>query len=104
MISTPCAEQIGPVVNVLRIALADEEDDRRRVRRAVVGSRDLPDRGQALAVDLDVSMSHASASVTTSALSPSMTARAWLPEPPCDICTETCWPVSASHFADELAR
>ena len=28
-----------------------------------------------------------------------MTARAWLPEPPCDICTSTRWPVSASHLA-----
>ena len=30
------------------------------------------------------STSYASASVTTSASSPSMTARAWLPDPPCD--------------------
>ena len=40
-----------------------------------------------------LSMSPASASVTTSAGSPSMTARAWRPEPPCDWLMRTSWPV-----------
>ena len=38
-------------------------------------------------------MSSASASVTTSASSPSMTERACLPEPPCDCLMVTSWPV-----------
>ena len=63
------------------------------------GRRDCHDAGKRRLIDWMLSMSHASASVTTSALRPSMTARAWLPEPPCDICTATLWPVSASHFA-----
>ena len=41
------------------------------------------------------SMSAASARVTTSAASPSITDRACLPEPPCDWSTLTTWPVFA---------
>ena len=41
------------------------------------------------------SMSPASASVTTSARSPSITDRACLPEPPCEVCTVTVPPVRA---------
>jgi hypothetical protein len=43
------------------------------------------------------SMSYASASVTTSASRPSITARACLPEPPCDCSIVTFCPVLASH-------
>src|SRR5438445_8100715 len=41
------------------------------------------------------STSYHSARVTTSASSPSMTARAWAPEPPCDCLTVTVWPAES---------
>jgi hypothetical protein len=44
------------------------------------------------------SMSYASASVTTSASSPSMTARACAPEPPCDCRIDARWPVLACQY------
>ena len=44
-------------------------------------------------------MSLSSASVTTSASSPSITARACLPDPPCDCWMVTVSPVSAFHLA-----
>ena len=43
------------------------------------------------------SMSPASARVTTSASSPSITERACLPEPPCEVRMVTFWPVLACH-------
>src|SRR5882724_4833982 len=44
------------------------------------------------------SMSAASARVTTSAESPSMTERACLPDPPCDWLILTSWPVLAFQY------
>jgi hypothetical protein len=49
------------------------------------------------------SMSPASASVTTSAESPSMTERACLPEPPCDCLIETSAPVVAFQWSANSA-
>jgi len=49
------------------------------------------------------SMSAASASVTTSAASPSITERACLPEPPCDSSTRTTWPVFARQYRAKAA-
>ncbi len=43
------------------------------------------------------SMSPAKARVTTSASSPSITERACLPEPPCEVRMVTFWPVLACH-------
>src|SRR5918993_3647854 len=63
------------------------------------GKRDCHDAGSRRLTDWMLSMSHGGGGVTMSALRPSMTARAWLPEPPCDICTSISSPVSASHFA-----
>jgi hypothetical protein len=45
------------------------------------------------------SMSAASARVTMSASSPSITARACLPEPPCDIRTVKVSPVCCCHWS-----
>ena len=44
------------------------------------------------------SMSYASARVTTSACKPSITARACLPEPPCDCLMTTSTPVLAFQY------
>ena len=49
------------------------------------------------------SMSNASASVTTSASSPSMTARAWLPEPPCEARMVTVCPVLLFQYFSNAA-
>ncbi len=48
------------------------------------------------------SMSYASARVTTSAASPSITARVWAPEPPLDVRTVIASPVLARHVAAKM--
>ena len=50
------------------------------------------------------SVSMNEASVTTSASSPSMTARACVLEPPCDCLMVSVVPVSFSYGGDEAAR
>ncbi len=47
---TPRLHQIVPVFDMLRIAFADQKDDRRRVRRAVIGQTLLPVGGEKPAV------------------------------------------------------
>ncbi len=59
------------------------------------GSRCRQFPGKVPACEAIASISWASASVTTSASSPSITARAWAPEPPCDIAIVTVCPVSS---------
>jgi hypothetical protein len=49
------------------------------------------------------STSYARASVTTSALSPSITERACFPDPPCDILTVTAVPVFARYSLEKAA-
>jgi len=49
------------------------------------------------------SVSGQSASVTTSASRPSITARAWVPEPPCDCLMASGVPVSFSYFGTKAA-
>ena len=49
------------------------------------------------------SISYASARVTTSASSPSITARAWPPEPPCDWRIDTVFPVFACQYLMKAA-
>ena len=49
------------------------------------------------------SMSPASASVTTSASSPSITERACLPDPPWDVRIVTFWPVLACHCLEKAS-
>jgi hypothetical protein len=57
------------------------------------GSRDSQSGDSSLPCVTSASMSPASASVTTSAPSPSITERACLPEPPCDWLMRTSCPV-----------
>jgi hypothetical protein len=45
-------EQIGPIADLLRISLPHQKDDRRGVRRAVVGEAGLPVRAEPLALTL----------------------------------------------------
>ena len=78
--------EVAPVLDALRIALADQEHDGRGVGRAVVAAGGSASPSAACrSCSAIASMSAASASVTTSASSPSITARACLPEPPCDM-------------------
>ena len=60
-----------------------------------MGRRDCQFAGRRLDSRAMASMSPASARVTTSASSPSITARACLPEPPCEVRMVTFWPVLA---------
>ena len=89
-------DQVGPVVDALGIALAHQEHDGGGVGRAVVaGAGSASWRAAAWRVLAIASMSYAKARVTTSASSPSMTARACLPEPPWDISTVNSPPPSS---------
>ncbi len=81
--------QIGPVLHTLRIALAHKEHDGRGIGRGIVRQARLPVLRSFPVRAAIASMSPANASVTTSAFSPSITARAWLPDPPCDCRIET---------------
>src|SRR3569833_1746307 len=54
--------------------------------------------GNSFACCAMLSMYAASASVTTSPGRPSMTARAWRPDPPCDWLMRTVWPVLAFQY------
>ncbi|MNC92654.1 hypothetical protein D3C83_91190 [compost metagenome] len=63
------------------------------------GSRLCQLAGRALTLSAIASMSAARASVTTSACKPSITLRAWLPEPPWLWSIVTIWPVLAFQSA-----
>ena len=84
MTSTSGLDQVGPVLDPLRVALADDEDDGREVGQRAGWAGAPPSPSSIRPFLRMASVSDHRASVTTSASSPSMTARAWLPEPPCD--------------------
>src|SRR4030095_2064973 len=65
----------------------------------LLGRRRCQSTGSSLARWTISSMSWANASVPTSASSPSMTARAWRPEPPCDCLIATACPLGDCHWA-----
>jgi hypothetical protein len=74
----PFGHQVAPVLDALGVPLAHQEDDGRGIGRRVVRQFRLPVGGQ-LAGGGDLVDVEASASVTTCASSPSITARAWAP-------------------------
>ncbi len=91
-------DEVGPVLDALRVALADDEHDRRGVGQRVVRQAAPPSparSGRPCAIAL---VSGHIASVTTSASRPSITARAWVPEPPCDCRIARSVPVAALYF------
>src|SRR4030095_13804729 len=67
------------------------------------GRRDCQFTGRSLPFVAIASTSPASASVTTSAGSPSMTVRACLPEPPCDCLIVTVSPVLSFQYLEKAA-
>ena len=89
MTDTPGLTRSSQSLMRFGISLAHQEHDGRGVRRAVVRQPLLPVAGSSFARSAIASMSYASASVTTSASSPSITERACLPEPPCDCLIST---------------
>ena len=65
------------------------------------GSLDCQSAGRRSPWTWRLSMSEARARVTTSAWRPSMTERAWAPEPPWDCFTTTSSPVFAFQYAEK---
>ena len=102
----PGLREIAPVLDALRIALAHQENNRRGVGRASDPAGALPSSPAVVCRWLAIwSMSPASASVTTSAARPSITERAWRPEPPCDWLILTVSPVFFFQYsANDLLK